>query len=260
MDFYELMQGHAAVFLFMLTRVTGLFVMAPFFGSMNIPQYVRVGAAVSFALALFPVVDGMGAVAAPPTVLGFAAEVARELFIGWLIGFVAYISFAAISMAGKVMDMQVGFSMVNVMDPTSGQQMPLIGSFLYNLALIVFLVTNGHHALISALAGSFEAVPLLTLDPSLSLVEIITRFTVGVFTTGVQVALPVTFSVLLTNVGLGILARTMPQLNIFVVGVPMHIIVGLFVLSIVIPFYVLFLDVLFDAMYGNITVALRALR
>ena len=67
-------------------------------------------------------------------------------------------------------------------------------------------------------------------------------------------------AVLMTNVGLGILARTMPQLNIFVVGVPMHIIIGLSVLSIVIPFYVLFLDVLFNAMYGNITVALRALR
>ena len=224
------------------------------------PQMIRVGAAVAFSFAIFPLVDGMGIAQAPATVIGFAVAVVRELFVGWLIGFVAFIAFAAINMAGKMMDMQVGFSIVNVMDPTSGQQIPLIGSFLYNLGLIVFVVTNGHHALISALVGSFQSVPLMTIDPNASLVELIARFTVGIFTTGVQISIPVTFAVLMTNVGLGILARTMPQLNIFVVGVPMHIIIGLGVLSIVIPFYVLFLDVLFNAMYGNITVALRALR
>ena len=249
MDFYDLMQNHAAVFLLMLTRVTGIFILSPFFGSLNVPQTIRVGAAVAFSFAIFPVVDGLGAVAAPGSVLGFAAAVVRELFVGWLIGFVAYVSFAAINMAGKLMDMQVGFSIVNVMDPTSGQQIPLIGSFLYNLGLIVFVVTNGHHVLISALVESFRSVPLLAMS-----------FTVGIFVTGAQIAIPVTFAVLMTNVGLGILARTMPQLNIFVVGVPMHIIVGLGVLSIVIPFYVLFLDVVFNAMYGNITIALRALR
>ena len=260
MDFYDLMQNHAAVFLLLLTRVSGLFIVAPFFGSMNVPQKIRVSTAVAVSFAIFPAVDAMGAVSAPATVLGFAIAVVRELFIGWLIGFVAYVSFAAINMAGKMMDMQVGFSIVNVMDPTSGQQIPLIGSFLYNLGLIVFVVTNGHHVLLSSLVGSFTAVPLLALDPNMSLVELIARFTVGIFSTGVQIAIPVTFAVLMTNVGLGILARTMPQLNIFVVGVPMHIIVGLSVLSIVIPFYVLFLDVVFNAMYGNINAALRVLR
>ncbi len=260
MDFYDLLQNHAAVFLLMLTRVTGLFILAPFFGSLNIPQTIRVGAAVAFSFAIFPVVDGLGAVPVPETVLGFAIAVVRELFIGWLIGFVAFISFAAINMAGKMMDMQVGFSIVNVMDPTSGQQIPLIGSFLYNLGLIVFVVTNGHHALISALVGSFRSVPLVMASPDSAIVELIARFSVGIFVTGVQISIPVTFAILMTNVGLGILARTMPQLNIFVVGVPMHIIIGLGVLSIVIPFYVLFLDVLFNAMYGNITIALRALQ
>ena len=260
MDFYDLMQNHAAVFLLMLTRMTGLFILAPFFGGLNVPQTIRVGASVAFSFAIFPVVDGLGAVAAPGTVIGFAVAVVCELFIGWLIGFVAYVSFAAINMAGKMMDMQVGFSIVNVMDPTSGQQIPLIGSFLYNLGLIVFVVTNGHHVLLSSLVGSFTSIPLLTLDPSMSLVELIARFTVGIFSTGVQIAIPVTCAELMTNVGLGILARTMPQLNIFVVGVPMHIIVGLSVLSIVLPFYVLFLDVVFNGMYGNINAALRVLR
>ena len=260
MDFYGLLQDHAAIFLLMLTRITGVFMISPFFGSMNVPIYFRAATALAFAAVLFPVVDEMGIAPAPESMLMYAAALLSELFVGWLIGFVAFVSFAAINMAGKIMDMQVGFAIVNVMDPTSGQQIPLIGSFLYNLSVIVFLVVNGHHIIIAALAESFRAVPLLTAEPSLSLAAIFTDFTAGIFLTGMKIALPVTFAILLTNTGLGILARTMPQLNIFVVGLPMHIVIGLGMLMMVVPFFVLFLDVLFNEMYGNINIALRALR
>lgn len=233
---------------------------SPFFGSLNVPVYFRAGTALALSIVLFPVVDSFTQITAPPTVIAYTAAVVREMFVGWLIGFVSYISFSAIQMAGKIMDMQVGFSIVNVMDPTSGQQAPLIGSFLYHLSLIIFLVTNGHHFLLSALAESFRAIPLLGINFNASLAELIVRFTTGIFLTGVQIALPITFSILLTNVSLGILARSMPSLNIFVVGIPLQIMIGLFVLLMVIPFYVLFLDVLFNEMYGNIDIALRTLR
>ena len=234
--------------------------MSPFFGSLNVPVYFRAGTALALSIVLFPVVDSFTQIVAPPTVIAYAAAVVREMFVGWLIGFVAYISFAAIQMAGKIMDMQVGFSIVNVMDPTSGQQAPLIGSFLYNLSLIALLVTNGHHLLLSALVESFRAIPLLGMQFDVSLAQLIARFTTGIFLTGVQIALPITFSILLTNVSLGILARSMPSLNIFVVGIPLQIMIGMFVLLMVVPFYVLFLDVLFNEMYGNIDIALRTLR
>lgn len=234
--------------------------LSPFFGSLNIPVYFRAGTALALSVVLFPVVDGFTQITAPPTVIAYTAAVLREMFVGWLIGFVSYVSFAAIQMAGKIMDMQVGFSIVNVMDPTSGQQAPLIGSFLYNLSIIVLLVTNGHHLLLSALVESFRAIPLLGMNFNASLAELIVRFTTGIFLTGVQIALPITFSILLTNVSLGILARSMPSLNIFVVGIPLQIMIGMFVLLMVIPFYVLFLDVLFNEMYGNIDIALRTLR
>ena len=259
MDLFTLVQDHAAVFLLMLTRCSGIFLIAPFFGSLNIPVTIRAAAAFLFAVVLFPVVDGLGAVAAPPSVLAFAGAVLAELFIGWLIGFVAYVCFSAIHMAGKVMDMQVGFAVVNVMDPTSGQQIPLIGSLLYNLGIIVFLVTNGHHAIIAALVESFRTVPLLGLEPNLSLAMLIVDFTNGIFVTGMKIAMPVTFAILLVNVALGILARTMPQMNIFVVGIPLQLMVGVGVLSMLLPFYVMFLDVLFNEMYGKISIALQAL-
>ena len=260
MDFYTLLQGHAAAYLLVLTRVTGIFVIAPFFGSLNIPAHIRVGTAVAFSFVLFPIVDSYGPVSAPDNVFLYAAAAAGELFVGWLIGFVAYVTFSAIHFAGKVMDMQVGFAMVNVMDPTSGQQIPLIGSFLYNLAIIILLVTNGHHMILAALVESFRTVPIAGLEPNISMALLIANFTNGIFLTGMKIAMPITFALLLTNVGLGILARTMPQMNIFVVGIPMQLMIGITVLSMVIPFYVLFLDVLFHEMYGNISLALRALQ
>lgn len=260
MDFFTLAQDHAAVFLLMLTRCSGIFMIAPFFGSLNIPVTIRAAAAFAFTLVLFPVVDGLGTVAAPPSVWAFAGSVLAELFIGWLIGFVAYVCFSAIHMAGKVMDMQVGFAVVNVMDPTSGQQIPLIGSLLYNLGIIVFLVTNGHHVIITALAESFRMVPLAAMQPNLSLTMLLVDFTNGIFVTGMKIAMPVTFAILLVNVALGILARTMPQMNIFVVGIPLQLMVGIGVLSMLLPFYVMFLDVLFNEMYGKISIALQALQ
>ena len=243
MDFFTLAQDHAAVFLLMLTRCSGIFMIAPFFGSLNIPVTIRAAAAFAFTLVLFPVVDGLGTVAAPPSVWAFAGSVLAELFIGWL-----------------VMDMQVGFAVVNVMDPTSGQQIPLIGSLLYNLGIVVFLVTNGHHVIITALAESFRMVPLAAMQPNLSLTMLLVDFTNGIFVTGMKIAMPVTFAILLVNVALGILARTMPQMNIFVVGIPLQLMVGVGVLSMLLPFYVMFLDVLFNEMYGKISIALQALQ
>ena len=260
MDLFTLLQDHAAVFLLMLTRCSGIFLIAPFFGSLNIPIMVRAAAAFLFAVVLFPVVDGLGTVATPTSVLAYTVAVLAELFVGWLIGFVAYVCFSAIHMAGKVMDMQVGFAVVNVMDPTSGQQIPLIGSLLYNLGIIVFLVTNGHHMIITALAESFRLVPLLTMQPNLSLTMIMVNFTNGIFVTGMKIAMPVTFAILLVNVALGILARTMPQMNIFVVGIPLQLMVGVGILAMLLPFYVMFLGGMFDEMYGKISIALEALR
>ena len=260
MDLFTLLQDHAAVFLLMLTRASGIFLIAPFFGSLNIPVQVRAAASLMFAAVLFPVVDGLGVVETPATLLAYGFAVIAELFVGWLIGFVAYVCFSAIHLAGKVMDMQVGFAVVNVMDPTSGQQIPLIGSFLYNLGIIVFLVTNGHHMIITALAESFRMVPILTMQPNLSLTMIMVNFVSGVFVTGMKIAMPVTFAILLVNVALGILARTMPQLNIFVVGIPMQLMIGVGVLAMLLPFYVMFLGGMFDEMYGKISIALQALQ
>ncbi|MBR1647162.1 MAG: flagellar biosynthetic protein FliR [Selenomonadaceae bacterium] len=259
LDLYDILQGQVAAFLLVLTRTSGIFFISPFFGSMNVSNRLRAGAAVIFAMILFPVVVKESVIQAPDTLLLFAFTVAKEIFIGWLIGLVAYMTLVAVNMAGKIMDMQVGFAVVNMMDPTTMQQSGLIGTFLYNLTIIYFLITNGHHVIISALAESFRLVPLNAMIWNQSLPELINDLTAGIFLNGMKIAMPVTFAILLTNVGLGILARTMPQMNIFVVGIPMQLMIGTSMISMVLPFYILFLDVIFNEMYATISIALKLL-
>ena len=169
--------------------------LSPFFGSLNVPIKFRAVAAISFTFVLFPVVGSATFVEFPSTIIMYLAMILEELFIGWLIGFVSFVSFSAVNLAGKVMDMQVGFAIVNVMDPTSGQQIPLIGSFLYNLAIMVFLITNGHHMVIAALAESFRVIPLMGMQWSESLIDLMIDVTAGIFTTGMKIAMPVTFAI-----------------------------------------------------------------
>ena len=258
-DFYDVFQGQVAIFLLVLTRTSGIFFISPFLGSMNVSARLRAGAAVGVAVILFPVVMKLQVLQAPASVLLFAATVIKELFIGWLIGLVAFITLSAVNLAGKVMDMQVGFAVVNMMDPTTQQQTGLIGNFLYNLSIIYFLITNGHHIILSALAESFRIIPLNSMVWNDSLPQLMTDLTAGIWLNGMKIAMPITFAILLTNVGMGILARTMPQMNIFVVGIPMHLMVGTTMLSMILPFYLLFLDVMFNEMYANISIALKAL-
>ena len=258
-DLFDILQGQVACFLLVLTRTSGIFFISPFFGSLNVSAKVRAGAAILLAIILFPVVVKMYVVEVPATLLLFAFTVVKELFIGWLIGLVGYITLAAVNMAGKIMDMQVGFAVVQMMDPTTQQQSGMIGTFLYNLTIIYFIITNGHHVIISALAESFRIIPLDSMVWNTSLPQLINDLTAGVFLNGMKIAMPVTFAILLTNVGMGILARTMPQMNIFVVGIPLQLTIGMSMLSMVLPFYILFLDVIFNEMYANISIALKAL-
>lgn len=258
LDILELIQNQIGIFLLVLTRISGIFIMSPFFGSRNIPTYIRVGTAVAISLVIFPLISQESqSLTLPENMIAYTLLIFTELFVGWLIGFVASLAFSAIHMAGQLLDMQIGFGVVNVLDPTSGQQVPIVGSFKYNLALIVFLVSNSHHILLAGLFDSFHLIPLMGANIAPQIVTLIIDMIWGIFVIAIKISIPILVAIILTDVGLGILARTMPQMNIFVVGIPAKIFVGLFVLSFALPFYIVFLDVVFNEMFGNIYVVLR---
>ncbi|MBC8016285.1 MAG: flagellar type III secretion system protein FliR [Sporomusaceae bacterium] len=251
MDLFTLMQSQLGFFLLIFVRISGIFIMAPIFGSRNITGPVKASLALLITYILFPILFNPAAVI-PDHFLPYLFIVAGELLVGLILGFVSSLIFTAIQMAGQLLDMQIGFGIVNIIDPMSGQQAPLIGNFKYILALLTFLITNGHHVLLSALFASFKLIPVTGVEVNIAITAFIIDIIGGMFILALKISLPVIASLLLTDMALGILARTMPQMNIFVVGVPGKIIIGIFVLSIALPFYIFFLEMAFDGMYKNI--------
>lgn len=251
MDLFALLQNQVGFFLLIFVRITGIFIMAPIFGSKNVNKFIKVGLALIITYILFPLAFN-STTAIPEHLLPYLFIVLGELIVGLIIGFVSSMVFSAIQMSGQLLDTQIGFGVINIIDPQSGGQVPLIGNFKHILALLIFLSTNGHHVLLSALFSSFKLIPVTGVVVHTTLTEFIVNVVSGTFVIALKISMPILITIIITDIALGILARTMPQMNIFVVGVPMKILVGLFVLSLALPFYIIFLEMAFNGMYKDI--------
>ncbi|HMM21575.1 MAG TPA: flagellar biosynthetic protein FliR [Selenomonadales bacterium] len=251
MDITSVLVTQTGFFLLIFARISGIFSTLPFLGNRNIPVYVKAGLSLFLSYVVFPLIFSPE-ITIPDRLFPYVLLVAGEFFLGLIFGFVSSLFMQAIQMAGHLLDMQIGFGIVNIFDPQLGQQVPLLGNFKYILALLVFLATNGHHVLLSALFASFRIVPLTGVVIPASLSVFITDLVVATFIIAVKLTLPVLVSLLLADVAMGILARTMPQMNIFVVGVPAKILIGVFTLAVALPFYIAFLEVGFNEMYKDV--------
>ena len=248
MDFAAVLANQFVQFLLVFARVTGALTTAPVFGSKVIPVYVRVGLAILLSLMLIPF-SSWTPERQPASLLMLGWWVLVELTYGLAAGYVAALFFQAVQMAGQLIDMQVGFGMINVFDPQYGQQVPLVGNFKFLMALVVFLALQGHHVIITGLADNFRTVPLgvqLHLDNAAAMMV---DAVANMFVLSLRIALPVMGTVLMTDVALGILARIMPQMNVFVVGITGKLVVGMFMIYLILPFYVTFLEVGFEGIF-----------
>jgi flagellar biosynthetic protein FliR len=190
-------------------------------------------------LALAIVAPVLAAHPAPPVPVSLwdlAGMVIVEATIGVLIGLVAQFLFAGVSLGGQLAGMQMGFGMANMIDPTSHAQLTVVAQWQQLLAILVFLVLDVHHLLLRALLSSFATVPPGTLAIAALDVRAVITLAADMFSIGVRVAAPVLVALLLTNGAMGVLARTIPQLNVFVVGFPVNAGVGLIVLGASLPF------------------------
>lgn len=252
MDIYALLQNNLGYFFLIFARISGIFSSAPIFAARNFPTVARLGFAFLLSYIIAPPILAQTNIAIPETIFPYLLLIASEYFIGVILGFVTYIVFYGIQMAGAILDIQIGFGMVHVLDPQLGQSIPLAGNFKYILAIIIFLATNCHHLFLSALFSSFTIVPLTKASSFSNLALILSDIVKNIYIIAIKIAFPVLISVFLTEVAVGIMAKTMPQLNIFVVGIPARIIAGLFMLVFALPFYVIFLEVLFTGMFNDI--------
>lgn len=222
--------------LLVFSRVAGIFTAAPVLGSERVPIPIRAGLAFLIALVLAPVTP-VGPEAIPGETLAFAAVAAKEMAAGMVIGFVSNLVFLVIQMAGAVADLQAGFGFAGMLDPTYGGKTSIIGQFHNMLALLIFVSLNGHHLLIAGVVDSFQALPLgaVAIEPTI---------TVGVvglaskmFLIVVKIAAPVIFAVLLADIAMGMVARTVPQMNLLVLGFPVKMSLALVTVFVGLPLF-----------------------
>jgi flagellar biosynthesis protein FliR len=218
-----------AIVLLASIRLGALFVLAPVFGGISMPAQFRA----FFVLALSAtLVVGLHlpSTQVPMEVAPMVLAAVSELTLGAAMAFGLFTAFAAFQFAGKLLDIQIGFSLGTVFDPVTRAQSPLLGSLLNMLALALFFALDGHHMLLRGVAYSLERVPPGALPQNWSLTPFVDQFG-AMFIFGITLVAPVVFALLLVDVGLGIVSRTMPQLNIFTVGIPAKIVVGLLVFA-----------------------------
>ncbi|KXH79995.1 flagellar biosynthetic protein FliR [Sporosarcina sp. HYO08] len=224
----ELIPSLPAYFL-ILTRVTAFFITLPFFSYRTIPPSQRIlfGAILSWMIVYsidMPVLE---------LDYGYILLVMKEAMIGLFIGLVAYIIMAAIQIAGGFIDFQMGFAIANVIDPQTGAQSPLLGQFFNILALLLLLAVNGHHLLLDGVFYSYQFIAVDQAIPALGssqFAEWIIKTFAAAFAIAFQMSIPIVATLFLVDLALGITARTVPQLNIFVVGFPIKIGVSFIVL------------------------------
>lgn len=245
------------VFVLVLVRMSSLFVVTPVFGRKEMPGYMKIGLAFFCSFILVPLLGDVNI--EYNSILSYAVFAAKEFLVGIILGYVSFLVFSALYVAGQIIDMQIGFGMVNVLDPTMNTQVPLTGNFIYILTTMLFLMIDGHHVLLSALYKSYSLLPIGSFGFSEVMVDNMISIFIETFVIGLKISMPVIAAVLLSEVALGILAKTVPQMNVFVVGMPLKIGVGLAAMLFAMPVFIRILDVVFDRMYGFIYLIIRSM-
>jgi flagellar biosynthetic protein FliR len=221
-------------FILVLARVSPLFLLAPIFSSRMIPARARAVAAVAISFGLAPLalhgqrigLDGMT----------LAGLVGKELLVGVAYAFALAAVFAAVSVAGSFLDTALGFSFGSLIDPITGVQAPILTQLYSMVGVLVFIAINGDHWMIEGLGRTYELVPISKFPSIGSIVGGADHAFVSIFGSAIELAAPVLLAALLTDCAMGLVARVMPQLNVFAVGFPAKIAVGLLVMGVSLPF------------------------
>jgi flagellar biosynthetic protein FliR len=232
--------------LLLSARVAAATMLTPIFGPTQIPGPVRVMIALALSAFLMLAAPVVQAPIGSTTDLMIAAL--GELFIGASLAFAFLVAYSATQIAGRVLDIQLGYGAASVLNPTTQTPAPLIGTVFGMAAIAVFLAIDGHHVLIRALALSIETYPPGELATNLDIGELL-KFSGSMFTFGLALCAPVMFSLLLADIALAVMARSMPQLNVFILSFSVKIVLGLIGLAVSVKFAGATLTTLFESTY-----------
>ncbi len=241
MDILNFNYSQIESLLFIFSRVTAIILFAPILGSAQIQAKLKVGLALVFSILVFPMVP-IETLPAPRGLFELAIHISTDAAIGLAIAFAVRLIFTAVQVAGTIVDFQMGFGVVNVIDPQTQAQVSITAQFQNILAVLIFLAADAHHFIIGAIVQSFELINLAEVDFSNVTPELILRYFSSMFLIAVKIAAPIMAILFFLSVGLGLVARTVPQMNVFIVGFPLQIGVGLLMVALAMPFFSLILQ------------------
>ncbi len=244
------------MYLFVFLRVAAILLTAPLFDSRNIPVVFKAGLAASISMLLVPLLNP-AAIQWPTDIFPFGIGMVCEILIGVAIGLSVKMLFIGLQLGGQLAGFQMGFAIANVMDPMSSTQIPILAQFNNLMAMLLFLITNSHHFFIRAVVDSLRLIPPFGFRFSESLATRLVDLGGHMFITAIKVGAPIIAAMLLTTVALGIVARTVPQMHIFIVAMPVKIVIGLIFLAITLPFFVAFVINMFGGLGTDITGLLK---
>ena len=213
------------VFVLVFTRIMAMIIPVPVLGGQTIPAQVRIGLGIILSAILIPW-QPLGPEVEELGLLAFAAGIFQEIIIGALAGFAATLTFGAIQTAGELMGIVSGFGAGNILNPSLGSTGSALDQLFVMVGMLFFLVLDGHHYFLMAVQKSFSVIPINTPVPFTDPTTLLTM-TANLITTGVQLALPVIGALLLADISMGLLARVAPQIQIFFLGLPAKVGLGM---------------------------------
>lgn len=227
--------SQVSIFFLVFLRSLAFMLAGPLLAFRGVPPLLKIGFSLALAVVIYPVLAFDTAASLPEGAWGYGLAVISETALGLLLGAAVTMVLNSVRMAGQMIDLQIGYSMAAIVDPASGTQSTLLSQFLYLLALAFWLLIDGHHTLILALAQSYQIVPLNAASFNSGVSLVLLKMFAGAFTIALKVAAPILAVLLIADLTLGFLARTAPQINVFLTGFPIKIAVGLLTLSLLIP-------------------------
>jgi len=239
----------ADYFILIIFRMSGLVLASPIFGRVNVPTIAKIGLVLSLGYLMFLIFPQTVAIHYS-TLVGFLLICAGELLLGMALAYVTNVMFSLTAFtAGQLIDMQIGFGIVNVFDAQNNTQVPMMGNVLNIMFILLFFGVDGHTKLIEIIYLTIERTPIGTLIFSpvigLTALEIFMRS----FVLGVMIALPIIASGLTIEIGFGMLMRAVPQIHMFVIGIPLKMFVGITLFIVTLPVFARFSERIFSEMF-----------
>jgi flagellar biosynthetic protein FliR len=245
--------------LLVFSRIAGVAAVSPVFANQMIQPALRGAFTILLGVVMLPVARGHVA----PNVLtgsGLLAGCVLELLVGLVIGFVGQMTFAAVQMAGSLIDLDMGFLTAQIFDPATGKSEPLTTIFFQSLTLAIYLAVNAHHWLIRALAQSFETIPVGGLTTAVTAPLHVATVFGTMIAVAVQMVLPFTAVMLLASLAMAGITRAVPQMHIFAVGMGAKAVAGMAFLMLLIPYLLTMIEKLFAAGQSELLNVLQMMR